>query len=123
MCLGIPGRVLEVHDDAGLRMATVGFGGVRREVCLDYTPGAKVGTYVIVHVGFAITEVDEAEARRTLEVLRAMADAVETELGDRCPDGPEPGTVRPSLVPDRPIGPRHAKRDSESVNRLTKGTR
>ncbi len=85
MCLGIPGEVLEVHDDAGLRMATVDFGGVRREVCLDYTPGADVGTYVVVHVGFAITEVDEAEARRTLDVLRAMADAVETELGEPLP--------------------------------------
>ncbi len=85
MCLGIPGRVLEIHDDDGLRTATVDFGGVRREVCLDYTPGADVGTYVIVHVGFAITEVDEAEARRTLEVLRAMADAVQTELGEPLP--------------------------------------
>ena len=85
MCLGIPGRVLQVRDDAGLRMATVDFGGVRRDVCLDYTPGAGVGTYVIVHVGFAITEIDEAEAQRTLQVLRAMADAVETELGEPLP--------------------------------------
>ncbi|GGP94247.1 HypC/HybG/HupF family hydrogenase formation chaperone [Streptomyces melanogenes] len=86
MCLGIPGRVLEIHDDAGLRMATVGFGGVRREACLAYTPGAAVGTYVIVHVGFAITEVDRAEAERTLAVLRAMAGAVETELGEPLPE-------------------------------------
>ncbi|MGV9452515.1 HypC/HybG/HupF family hydrogenase formation chaperone [Streptomyces sp. NPDC003635] len=85
MCLGIPGRVLEVHDDAGLRMATVDFGGIRREVCLDCTPGADVGSYVIVHVGFAITEVDEVEAHRTLAVLRAMADAVERELGEPLP--------------------------------------
>ncbi|CAM5481466.1 hydrogenase assembly protein HypC [Streptomyces spiroverticillatus] len=90
MCLGIPGRVLEIHDEAGLRMATVDFGGVRRPVCLTYTPDADVGTYVIVHVGFAITEVDEAEAARTLAVLRAMADAVETELGEPLPD-PSPG--------------------------------
>lgn len=85
MCLGIPGRVLEVHDDGGLRMATVDFGGIRREVCLACTPGAGVGSYVIVHVGFAITEVDEAEAHRTLAVLRAMADAVEQELGEPLP--------------------------------------
>ena len=85
MCLGIPGQVLKIRDDAGLRKATVDIGGVRREVCLDYTPGAGVGAYVIVHVGFAITEVDEAEARRTLDVLRAMADAVETELGEPLP--------------------------------------
>lgn len=85
VCLGIPGRVLDIHDDAGLRMATVDFGGVRREACLSYTPDADVGTYVIVHVGFAIARVDEAEARRTLDVLRAMADAVEGELGEPLP--------------------------------------
>ncbi|MGJ7881528.1 HypC/HybG/HupF family hydrogenase formation chaperone [Streptomyces rochei] len=85
MCLGIPGRVLELRDEAGLRMATVDFGGVRREVCLDYTPGAGIGSYVVVHVGFAITEVDESEAQRTLGALRAMADAVETELGEPLP--------------------------------------
>ncbi|WP_055701236.1 MULTISPECIES: HypC/HybG/HupF family hydrogenase formation chaperone [Streptomyces] len=85
MCLGIPGRVLTTRDDDGLRMATVDFGGVRREVCLAYTPTAAVGTYVVVHVGFAITEVDEAEAERTLDVLRAMAGAVEAELGEPLP--------------------------------------
>ncbi|MCX5336694.1 HypC/HybG/HupF family hydrogenase formation chaperone [Streptomyces sp. NBC_00140] len=80
MCLGIPGRIVEVHDDAGLRMATADFGGVRREVCLSCTPEAEVGSYVIVHVGFAISQVDEGEAQRTLEVLRAMAGVVEAEL-------------------------------------------
>ncbi|UXY32278.1 HypC/HybG/HupF family hydrogenase formation chaperone [Streptomyces sp. HUAS TT20] len=85
MCLGIPGRILEIHDDAGLRMATADFGGVRREVCLSCTPEADVGSYVIVHVGFAITQIDEEEAGRTLQVLRAMADAVEGELGEPLP--------------------------------------
>ncbi|MFJ2766771.1 HypC/HybG/HupF family hydrogenase formation chaperone [Streptomyces sp. NPDC087300] len=88
MCLGIPGRVLEIREDAGLRMATVDFGGVRREACLAYTPDASVGTYVIVHVGFAITEVDEPEAERTLDVLRAMAGAVEAEIGEPLPGPP-----------------------------------
>ncbi|MFJ8827730.1 HypC/HybG/HupF family hydrogenase formation chaperone [Streptomyces sp. NPDC102467] len=87
MCLGIPGRVLGVHDDAGVRMGSVDFGGVRREVCLAYTPEAVVGTYVVVHVGFAIAYVDEAEAERTLDVLRAMADQVEGELGEPLPGG------------------------------------
>ncbi|EME99207.1 hydrogenase assembly chaperone HypC/HupF [Streptomyces mobaraensis NBRC 13819 = DSM 40847] len=77
--------MVEIRDRAGLRMATVDFGGVRREACLAYTPDAGVGTYVVVHVGFAITTVDEAEAERTLEVLRAMADAVEGELGEPLP--------------------------------------
>ena len=85
MCLGIPGRILEIHDDAGLRMPNVDFGCIRREACLSCTPEADVGTYVIVHVGFAITTVDETEAHRTLEVLRAMAGAVEGELGEPLP--------------------------------------
>lgn len=72
-------------------MATVDFGGVRREACLEYTPQAEVGSYVIIHVGFAITTVHEDEAQRTLDVLRQMADAVEGELGEPLPD---PGGVR-----------------------------
>ncbi|MFI7317069.1 HypC/HybG/HupF family hydrogenase formation chaperone [Streptomyces venezuelae] len=85
MCLGIPGRILDIREESGLRMGTVDFGGVRRDACLAYTPTAAVGTYVIVHVGFAIAEVDEAEAERTLAVLRAMAGAVEAELGEPLP--------------------------------------
>ncbi|MGY0490633.1 HypC/HybG/HupF family hydrogenase formation chaperone [Streptomyces sp. WG-D5] len=85
MCLGIPGRVLAVREDAGVRMGDVDFGGVRREACLAYVPEAEVGTYVVVHVGFAISRLDEAEAVRTLDVLRAMADQVEGELGEPLP--------------------------------------
>jgi hydrogenase expression/formation protein HypC len=59
----------------------VDFGGVRKQACLAYVPGAGVGDYVIVHVGFAISQVDEREAERTLEVLRTMGDAVEQEIG------------------------------------------
>jgi hydrogenase expression/formation protein HypC len=81
MCLGVPGRVTGLSTEAGLLMATVDFGGVRREVCLEYTPEAAVGEYVIVHVGFAISRVDAAEAARTLAVIRAMPDALATELG------------------------------------------
>jgi hydrogenase expression/formation protein HypC len=84
MCLGIPGRVVELVERADrpdLRMATVDFGGVRRPVCLAYTPEVAMGDYVIVHVGFAISRVDEAEAARTLAVLRAMPDVLATELG------------------------------------------
>jgi hydrogenase expression/formation protein HypC len=74
MCLGIPGRITETHDDRGLLMGTVDFGGVRREVCLQYIADeARTGDYVIVHVGFAISRVDEAEARRTFEALREMS--------------------------------------------------
>lgn len=85
MCLGIPGRIVEIHEDTGLRMASVDFGGVRREACLSCVPEAVEGSYVIVHVGFAITVVDEEEAGRTLAVLRAMSDAVTAELGEPLP--------------------------------------
>ncbi|MFI7542464.1 HypC/HybG/HupF family hydrogenase formation chaperone [Actinoplanes sp. NPDC049599] len=90
MCLGIPGQVTEVYERDGLRMGTVDFGGLRKEVCLAYVPGTEVGGFVIVHVGFAITAVDEAEAERTLTVLRAMGDAVAAELGEPLP-APEGG--------------------------------
>lgn len=84
MCLGIPGQIVSTDDD-GLTMGLVDFGGIRKQVCLAYTPEAVVGDYVIVHVGFAITQVDEAEALRTLDVLRAMEGAVEAELGSALP--------------------------------------
>lgn len=80
MCLGIPGRVLDTRDDAGLTVGTVDFGGVRREACLEYVKAdVAPGDYVIVHVGFAISKVDEAEARRTFEALRAMSQLDELE--------------------------------------------
>ncbi len=80
MCLGIPGRILDTRDDRGLCMGTVDFGGVRREVCLAYVADeVQAGDYVIVHVGFAISRVDEAEARRTFEVLKEMSQLEELE--------------------------------------------
>ncbi|MCU7729488.1 HypC/HybG/HupF family hydrogenase formation chaperone [Actinoplanes sp. KI2] len=85
MCLGIPGRVTEVTDRDGLLMGVVDFDGIRKDVCLSYVPDVGVGDYVIVHVGFAITEVDRQEAERTLGVLRAMGDAVREELGEPLP--------------------------------------
>lgn len=91
MCLGIPGEITSLSSTNGLAMGTVDFGGVRKEVCLAYTPEASVGDYVIVHVGFAIAQVDREEAHRTLEVLRAMAGAVEGELGEPLPPAPATG--------------------------------
>lgn len=79
MCLGVPGRIVDLDDEAWL--GTVDFDGVRRPVCLAYTPEARLGDYVIVHVGFAISRVDEDEAARTLAVLKAIPDALESELG------------------------------------------
>ena len=74
MCLGIPGKIVEMSDDEGLAMGMVDFGGVRREVCLAYVADqVQPGDYAIVHVGFAISKVDEEEAQRTFSVLREMS--------------------------------------------------
>lgn len=81
MCLGVPGRISSTRAAAGITMGTVDFGGVTREACLAYVPEARVGDYVIVHVGFAISLVDEVEAQRTLAVLRSMGDLLDQELG------------------------------------------
>lgn len=72
MCLAIPGRVIEQFERQGMRMARVQFGGIVREACLEYVPDAQIGQYVLVHVGFAISVVDEEEARRTYELLEQM---------------------------------------------------
>jgi hydrogenase expression/formation protein HypC len=93
MCLGIPGKVIEVHDVAGLRMGKVDFGGVRKEACLAYTPEVELGDYVIVHVGFAISRVDEDEAMKTLEILGSMGDMMEQELATMGPGMDAPAVV------------------------------
>jgi len=81
MCLGIPGRIVDIRGDRGLPMGTVDFGGVRREVCLAYVADeVTTGDYVVVHVGFAISKVDEEEAKRTYDMLREMS-LLEGELG------------------------------------------
>jgi hydrogenase expression/formation protein HypC len=92
VCLGIPGRITEIRDEAGLAMGMVDFGGVRKEVCLAYLPDAGPGDYVIVHVGFAISKVDEAEAKKTLEILESMG-AIGPELKTMGPGMDEPAIV------------------------------
>jgi len=72
MCLGIPGRVVDTYCDNGLRMAKVDFTGVFKRVCLEHTPDAQPGDYVIVHVGFALSIIDPDEAQRVFEFLRRM---------------------------------------------------
>ena len=72
MCLGVPGRVEEIWEQDGTRMATVDFGGVRKEVCLAYLPDIAVGDYTIVHVGFALTKLDEKSALETLELFKSV---------------------------------------------------
>lgn len=80
MCLAIPGRVIEIDGSCALRAGRVRFGGIARTVRFDFVPEARVGDYVMVHVGFAISRVDEREAERTYELLRQMG-AIEEELG------------------------------------------
>ena len=95
MCLGIPGRITEMHDDEGLAMGMVDFGGIRRDVCLQYVADqVGPGDYVVVHVGFAIAKVDEDEARTTFEALKAMSQLDEldwmAEVADRSLGGMTP---------------------------------
>lgn len=80
MCLGIPGKVIEIYEKEGISMGRVDFGGVIREACLAYVPEIEVGDYTIIHVGFAISQIDEEEAMRTLDVLS------ELELLDEIPE-------------------------------------
>jgi len=77
MCLAVPGRIVELVEGDGLAMARLDYGGVAREACMAYLPEAKVGDYVLVHVGFAISKMDEAEAARTLELLRELGELEE----------------------------------------------
>jgi hydrogenase expression/formation protein HypC len=79
MCLGIPGKIVSIEADAPLRMGRVSFGGTLREVCLAYVPDAQVDDYVIVHVGFAISTVDEEEAQRVFAYLDEIGDLDELD--------------------------------------------
>lgn len=80
MCLGIPGKVLEIYETDGTRMGKVDFSGIQKEVCLAYLPEIQVGDYTIVHVGFAITALDEASALETLAAFHEMG-VLQEELG------------------------------------------
>lgn len=81
MCLGIPGKVVERFERDGLPMGRVEFGGIVKETCLSYTPDVAVGDYVIVHVGFAISQIDEQEAQEIFSYLEAIGEA-DAESGE-----------------------------------------
>ena len=80
MCLGVPGKIIEIYESEGLKMGRVDFGGVIREACLAYLPEAQVGNFTVVHVGFAISLLSESEAEETLGMLREIMN-LEEELG------------------------------------------
>jgi len=79
MCLGIPGKIISIYEEQSTKMAKVDFGGVTREVCIEVIPDAKPGDWTIIHAGFALNILDEAEALETLEILNEMAAFTEEE--------------------------------------------
>ena len=79
MCLGIPGKITEIYEKDFLPMAKIDCGGILKEACLAYTPEAKVGDYALIHVGFAISLMDEEEAQATLKLIKEVAD-LENEI-------------------------------------------
>lgn len=80
MCLAVPGKVITAEEQNGVRIGRVQFGGIVRQACLDLVPEAKVGDFVLVHVGFAISCVDKEEAERSYELLESMG-LLQSELG------------------------------------------
>jgi hydrogenase expression/formation protein HypC len=94
MCLAIPGRIVEIYDEQGIRMGKLDFGGTLRKCCLQYLPDATVGEYALVHVGFAITKVDAEEAARTYRLLQEIEEHVaRLEAGE--PESPGDPGVQP----------------------------
>lgn len=89
MCLAIPGKVLEIDRETTPVMGNVSFGGITKRICLEWVPEVEVGQYVIVHVGFAISRVDEDDALETLRILQEMGD-IEQELGPGSDDAARP---------------------------------
>jgi hydrogenase expression/formation protein HypC len=79
MCLGVPGKIVEIYTDRGLRMCKVDFGGVTREACIETIPEAQVGEYTIIHAGFALNLLSEEDAQETLDLLRQMGTFEEEE--------------------------------------------
>ncbi len=88
MCLGVPGQIKEIYENAGARMGKVNFGGIVKEVCLEYVPEATIGDYTIVHVGFAITRLDEQSALETLQMFHDLG-ILEEELNPEMPEADE----------------------------------
>lgn len=98
MCLGIPGKIIEVGDEStGLLMGKVSFGGLAKEICLAYTPDVEVGDYVLIHVGFAISKIDEDHANELFAYLAEMDQLAEMSEMDPAAESPV-GTTGPDKV-------------------------
>jgi hydrogenase expression/formation protein HypC len=102
MCLAVPGKILDTTERGRIRYGRVNFGGVVREVCLDFVPEAAAGDYVIVHVGFAISRVDADEAQKTYELLQKMG-VLEAELQSEVAEDAEAGTHQPPGAAKEPV--------------------
>jgi hydrogenase expression/formation protein HypC len=81
MCLAIPGKVIETLQSDGMKMAKVSFGGMLKQVCVEYTPEAAPGDYVLVHVGFALSRINQEEAERTYQLLEELGQLTELDAG------------------------------------------
>lgn len=77
MCLGIPGKVVEIFDEGGLKMGHIDYGGTQNKACLEYVPEIEIGQYTIIHAGFAISIIDEEEAQKSYAAWLEVADAAE----------------------------------------------
>jgi len=95
MCLGVPGKVTDVFGEDGIRMGSVDFGGITRKACLEYAPEVDVGSWVVIHVGFAISVVDEEEAKRAYELLAEMGNLEDIDL-PQTPEGVRAEDYRPA---------------------------
>ncbi len=96
MCLAVPGKVVDIFERDGTRMAHVDFGGVRKEACLEYVPDMQVGDYAIVHVGFALQRLDEATALATLRLFEELESSTWSSVTT--------GAARPRMPLPRPRG-------------------
>ena len=97
MCLAVPGRIIDIRDAGGIKMGRLDFGGIQKDACLAYVPDAKVGDYTIVHVGFALSLIDEESAQASLNHFRELG-VLEQELGEAAPEdyrGPESCPILP----------------------------
>jgi len=105
MCLGIPGRVVETYREHDVLMGKVEFGGISKRVCLEHVPDVRLDDYVLVHVGFALSRIDEAEARRVFEFLDSMDQLDELGPSDDEGLGPEEAEIGAGPIRGRPPDP------------------
>ncbi len=82
MCLGIPGKVVEIYEESGIKMGKIDFGGIFKRACLEYLPEISLGDYAIVHAGFAISRIDPEEAQKVFELLKELGELEELRASE-----------------------------------------